>query len=349
MHSAEERAERRVESLSEALGATIGVWLATELSKAAGGPRGAMQAAQWSAKVRGLVEAWDATLREVVSAAVSEGAAEVAAWAESSGAPVPTPSTTMVSDIWRPSHVVPEELLFVSPLGEVRDAMAEYEAIVGRAHQRMVRGGAVDDVVREALEEMGTVTIVHDGRHYDPRGYVTNRVMGEWAREMQDLRDEAGRAAGMDAVEVSAHALCAEDHLPYQGRIWTNVQMAEIQASLDRPIAQGYNCRHILLPCWSDDEPTHSPEELALMEARSLEPVEVQGATMTRYQATQWQRSKEREVRRAKLEAKVAEAAGGDPSKARERARRLSREYREGSAQAGLEPDPRRLRVPTLA
>lgn len=76
------------------------------------------------------------------------------------------------------------------------------------------------------------------------------------------------------------------------------------------------------------------------MEARSLEPVEVMGRTMTRYQATQWQRSKEREVRRAKLEAKVAEAAGGDPSKARERARRLSREYREAPRRRGWSRTP---------
>lgn len=349
MPSAEEMAERRTESLSEALGATIGVWLATELSKAGRGPHGALQAAQWAAKVRGLVDAWDNTLRAVVSVAVTEGAAEVAEWAVSSGAPVPQVPPTMVSDIWRPTHVEPEELLFVSPDGTVRDAMAEYEAIVAEAHRRMMGGTSTEEAVNDALDEMGTVCIVRDGRNYEPRGYVTQRVMGEWAREMQDMRDEAGRAAGMDAVEVSAHALCAEDHLPYQGRIWTNTQMAEIQASLDRPISQGYNCRHILLPCWSNDTPTHSPEELALMEARSLELVEVQGATMTRYQATQWQRSKERAVRKAKLDAKVAEAAGGDPSKARAKARRLSREYREGSAQAGLEPDPRRLRVPVLA
>lgn len=288
-------------------------------------------------------------MREVVSQAVSEGSAEVASWAETAGAPVPAPGPSAVSDIWRPSHVEPEMLVMVGPDGVVRGLAEEYERIVGEAHRRLLDGMDEKGVIDRACGEMGAVVVRRDGRNYDPRGYVENRVTGEWARAMQDLRDEAGRRAGMDAVEVSAHLTCAEDHLPYQGRIYTVPEMAQIQAALDRPIAQGYNCRHILLPCWSDSTPTWGRDELAEMARSSMEVVEVRGRPMTRYDATQWQRGKEREVRREKLRAMEAKAAGADPSAHESRARELSREYRAGSAEAGLEPDLRRLRVPTLA
>lgn len=57
---------------------------------------------------------------------------------------------------------------------------------------------------------------------------------------MQRTRDETGKAFGADGVEISAHMLCAEDHLPYQGRQFSLEEFERLNQTLRRPIAKGY-------------------------------------------------------------------------------------------------------------
>ena len=50
------------------------------------------------------------------------------------------------------------------------------------------------------------------------------------------IRKEMGNQYGADGVEIDAHGLCAEDHLPYQGKQYTIKAYEKLNNKLKRPI-----------------------------------------------------------------------------------------------------------------
>ncbi len=88
------------------------------------------------------------------------------------------------------------------------------------------------------------------------------------------------KSAGADGIEISAHVLCAEDHLPYQGKQYSNKDFERIQASLDRPFGQ-WNCKHTMYPIILGVS-----DEAALQQYRdnSNALIDIGGKVRTRYQ-----------------------------------------------------------------
>lgn len=159
--------------------------------------------------------------------------------------------------------------------------------------------------------------------------------------------DEIGREVGADGVEISAHGLCAEDHLPYQGGQYSNAQFERIQQSLRRPFGQ-WNCKHTIYPIiLGVSEPAYTAEQLERYRLSSSEEIEIGGKTRTRYQWTQVQRRIETEIRKQKDIAIAAKAAGDDQLR-REVQRTINAyqlQYDKISRAAGLEAQKNRMRV----
>lgn len=158
---------------------------------------------------------------------------------------------------------------------------------------------------------------------------------------MQRTRDEAGKAFGADGVEISAHMLCAEDHLPYQGRQFSLEAFERLNQTLRRPIAKGiWNCSHVAEPIvLGISEPAYTDEELAQYRQSSVEQVTIDGKTKSRYQWTQEQRRLETAIRREKDVAIAAKAAGDDVLRrqCQQRINDLRKRYDRISKDAGLE------------
>lgn len=158
---------------------------------------------------------------------------------------------------------------------------------------------------------------------------------------MQRTRDEAGKAFGADGVEISAHMLCAEDHLPYQGRQFSLEEFERLNQTLRRPIAKGiWNCSHVAEPIvLGISEPAYTEEELAEYRRSSLEQVTIDGKTRSRYQWTQEQRRIETAIRREKDVAIAAKAAGDNVLRrqCQQRINDLRKRYDRISKDAGLE------------
>ena len=158
---------------------------------------------------------------------------------------------------------------------------------------------------------------------------------------MQRTRDEAGKAFGADGVEISAHMLCAEDHLPYQGRQFSLEEFERLNQTLRRPIAKGiWNCSHVAEPIvLGISEPAYTEEELAEYRRSSVEQVTIDGKTRSRYQWTQEQRRIETAIRREKDVAIAAKAAGDDVLRrqCQQRINDLRKRYDRISREAGLE------------
>ena len=162
-----------------------------------------------------------------------------------------------------------------------------------------------------------------------------------------DVLKQAGEQFGANGVEISAHALCAEDHLPYQGRQFYNAEFERLQRRLARPFGM-WNCKHSMHPIIVGiSEPAYSEEELSAYERNSREEVEIGDQARTRYEWTQEQRRIETAVRQQKQIAIAARAAGND--RLRRDCQRnidaLNRRYDQISEAAGLSPQREQMRV----
>lgn len=125
-----------------------------------------------------------------------------------------------------------------------------------------------------------------------------------------DVLQQLGKEYGADGVEISAHALCAEDHLPYQGRQFTLKQFESIQARLDRPFGM-WNCKHTILPIiLGVSAQALDSDTLKQYRDLSTEQMTIDGKTMSRYEWSQEQRRVETAVRMQKDVATLAKASG---------------------------------------
>ena len=164
----------------------------------------------------------------------------------------------------------------------------------------------------------------------------------------QDVMRQVGKEFGADGVEISAHRLCAEDHLPYQGTQISNKEFNRLQTTLlDRPFGM-WNCRHTWHPILLGiSQPAYTPEELADFKRYSREEITIDGRTKSRYEWTQEQRRIETAIRQEK-DIAVAAKASGDMVARRECAyiiRQLDKYYGKITDSAGLLAKHERMRV----
>lgn len=137
----------------------------------------------------------------------------------------------------------------------------------------------------------------------------------------QEVGERTGREFGADGVEIDAHNFCAPDHLPYQGKQYSNKEFEDIQLGLERPFGF-WNCRHTWYPIILGISPAaYSEEELQQMANQSMAKQEFEGKVYTAYEATQLQRRIERAIRASKDRAVLAKAAGDQLTRKLEQAR----------------------------
>ena len=209
-------------------------------------------------------------------------------------------------------------------------------------------GSAIRRAIREAgamglrVTPEGTARVDYEsGRSMRLDSAVRMNILDGVRHLNQDIMEEVGREFGADGVEIDAHMLCAEDHLPYQGGQYTNEEFEEIQDGLQRPFGE-WNCRHSWHPIiMGISPPTYTKDQLREMREYSTEEIEIDGRTKTRYQWSQEMRRCEVAIRQQKDTAKLAEAAGDKQlqRKCQEAIGVLNGHYGKISGKAGVDPD----------
>lgn len=193
-----------------------------------------------------------------------------------------------------------------------------------------VQGGLADynSAIRKAMIEVGGVGL----RVKYPSGYsrrldsaVRQNVLDGVRAVNNDTLRQLGKEFGADGVQISLHALCAEDHLPYQGRRFTNKQFERLQNRLPRPFGM-WNCKHTMFPVLMSAPPIYSEEEIEQYHKNSAEKIEIDGRTLSRYEWTQEQRRIEAAIRQQKDIANLARASG-DMKTARQASAAIDRLY----------------------
>lgn len=163
----------------------------------------------------------------------------------------------------------------------------------------------------------------------------------------QAIQDQIGSELGTDGVEISAHELCAVDHLDIQGKQFTNEEFEKIQSNLDRPIGM-YNCKHFVNNIvLGVQEPSYSKKQLKEFEKESLKNIKYEGKTYTKYEATQVQRKIETEIRKQKDKQIIARASGDKEGimQSQSKITQLTQKYKDFSKIAGIDTYMERLTV----
>lgn len=183
---------------------------------------------------------------------------------------------------------------------------------------------AVGPLARRGLRTIEQKNGRSVGIEYACRRYLMDQ-MGALDNAIQQQNHDR---LGCDGWEISAHAACAPDHEPIQGRQYTDAEFEQLNASLQRPIGR-LNCRHVADPVLIGvDKPVYSEAELAQMAADNEKGVTYNGKHYTLYAAGQEQATIENAIRRMRRQVLVDEESGSaDLQEHQIRLRVLQSEY----------------------
>lgn len=205
-----------------------------------------------------------------------------------------------------------------------------------------------NSAIRRALREASAegIRVTYPSGHTRRLDTAMRQNVLDGIRKLNQANMEAiGEKFGADGVEISAHMMCAEDHLPYQGKQYSNEEFARIQAALKRPFGE-WNCRHSWSPIiLGISRPAYTDAELRQFEQNSTEKITIDGKTKTRYEWTQEQRKVETSIRYQQDIATAAKASGD--TELRREARRnisaLNNYYRKITEAANVPSRPERM------
>lgn len=168
-----------------------------------------------------------------------------------------------------------------------------------------------------------------------------------------------GEQFGADGIELSAHALCAPDHIEYQGLRYSAretitvdgteyLSYEEMNGGLRRQIGT-CNCKHYTFPViLGIGKPAFSSKELNSFKENSQKPIKIGDTEYSKYGCSQLMRKLETKMRYAKDKAILARSAGDTvmEAKTKKQLAELQKKYREVSSKSGLAKDYKRAYVP---
>lgn len=246
----------------------------------------------------------------------------------------------------------------VSPDGGLLPIAKAYRAHVDNAIRAIKSGDAVyQDAISKAVNDLASYGLrvrYESGATRELYAAVRTNVMDGYRVTMDGIRATQGREFGADGVEVTAHGLCAPDHQPYQGKQYSKRDFDRLNASLERPLVTGANCHHSTFPVIlgvSSDK--YTDDQLQDIIDRSNAEVTFNGLsgrqmTMSRYDATQYQRKVEAAIRRDNITTTLANDAGATTDAGR-RAKELTSYYKSMSKDIVLTTRIERTTVYTLS
>lgn len=227
-----------------------------------------------------------------------------------------------------------------------------------------------DSAIRDAIQEAadnGVSVIGFKGREDQLDVAMRRSVLSGVTQTTAKLQDSRADEMGVDLVQVSAHIGSRPSHQAWQGRVFSRSGTSDQYPSLVSETKYGTvgglcgaNCRHTYYPYFKGI--SQSAYKQATLDEFSAKSVKYNGDTLTAYEATQVQRSMEREVRRHKRAAGMLASAGQPADEPLSQVHQwqarlrdftkqtgLGREYqREGGAVRSVNPLANKPPVPTV-
>lgn len=241
-----------------------------------------------------------------------------------------------------------------------------YQRIVDMAITAVQSGVAdYNSVMRDQMRtfaQSGLQTVEYTSGHTRRMDSAFRQNLLDGVRAVnQAVADQIGAEVGADGYEISAHATCAKDHLPVQGRRFSKAEFDKMQNGLPfrdekgrrypamkRPIGL-WNCRHHATPVLLGlSKPQYTDEQLNQLQEDNEQKIEINGKEYTPYEASQLMRGVETEIRKAKNEAVVFEAMGDaeGANAARRKVRAYTSAYKGIADAADMRMKYNRISVP---
>lgn len=241
---------------------------------------------------------------------------------------------------------------FVDPFGNALPLQDAYRKCMDFAFKQVSTGAAdYNTAIRQAtknLAKYGIRTIDYEsGVHTSLEAAVRRNIMGGLGLMQEQISQYNHDEMGANGWEISAHAACAPDHEPIQGKQYSDADYKALNNSLVRRIGT-LNCGHAAFPIvLGVSQPQYTPEELAELRKGNKGGITYQGRHYTGYEATQQQRALERAIRTQKRRVLIANKTGDADRQqtAKTKLTLLNQEYRRFSKAAGLRTQYERAEV----
>lgn len=177
-------------------------------------------------------------------------------------------------------------------------------------------------------------------------------VMTGMSQLTAKVNDSNAEQLGTDTFEVTAHGGARPEHQEWQGKWYTKDELESICGLGEVTGLCGANCYHDYYPVVPGiSKPTYTAEQIEEFNRKENEPVEYNGKTYTKYEATQRQRKLETTMRAQRQEIKLLKEGGAsedDLIAARSRYRGTSAEYARFSKAMDLPQQRERVTVDGL-
>lgn len=219
------------------------------------------------------------------------------------------------------------------------------QAITSSAAQMISGAATATEAVEKSIKTLsksGVVVRYKSGVTRELYAAVKTNIMGTYRKTMMDMRERQGLEFGANGVEISAHVPCALDHEPYQGKQYSYAAFNNLQSALGRQLVYGANCHHTISHIiLGISRPTYTQSDLKRMSFESQQKVNITGLSgntlsMTRYEASQYQRKLEQSIRTARTTKYLDEIQGLDTSKIDAEIKQRLAVYKRVSKQSGL-------------
>lgn len=297
----------------------------------------------------------EAELRALMQKATSEGLRADRAVYEAAGETVPsfTESAALVNTLnagYRATRQTMRNLTRTT----ANTATQQFERALDRAWMQ-VKSGAMsyDQAVTNAVKGLarrGVESIRYPTGHTDTIEVAVRRAVVTGINQTTlRLQDEMADEMDCDLVEVTAHAGARPSHAVWQGKIYSRSGKSKKYPHFSTATGYGtgaglggWNCRHSFYPYYEGSPRAYTDEMLT---SYNDETVTYNGEKMTEYEATQKQRSIERQIRRWKREYAAMEAAGQDTGPAAAKLKSWREKERDFLAQTGLKRQSAREQV----
>ena len=238
-----------------------------------------------------------------------------------------------------------------APDGQVLPLQDAYARALDFAFRETATGGLdMETAIRRAvtpLAKRGLRTIEQKsgrsiGIEYACRRYIMDQL-GALDDEVQKANHDR---MGCDGWEISAHAACAPDHEPIQGRQYSDAEYEQLNNSLQRRIGH-LNCGHTASPIiLGVNAPQYTEAELKQFAEDNEKGITYNGKHYTLYQAGQEQATMENAIRNLRRQILAdEETKSPDLQKHQIRLRVLQSEYTMFCKAAKLPTRNERLQV----
>lgn len=218
---------------------------------------------------------------------------------------------------------------------------------------------ATREIVR-SLGYNGMQVQYESGYHRRLDTAVRQNIIDATNQIAQNASIMMGDALGYDAIELSAHARSAPDHEPVQGRVFLKAEFEKMQSGADfvdidgnhysgflRPIGE-WNCMHIAMGFSTEHSVRRvTDDQLAAWKSANDKGCEIDGKHYSTYQAGQYMRQIETEIRRQKDVAVAAQKAGDAAlrQQSQRKINALSAKYSRVAQASGITPRRDRMTV----